>query len=237
MSVVAGPVVVPLKRSDIAKAIRTWDDAFKDDPLIRYVEGETPRPKPKPLKKGVMTAFLTIWRRRKISLTIKAGSALIIATPAKNQSGPPTPGDRVLDWIAGLMVKIWGRLGSAEQHKRQKEFQDKVKDAISKHLGDRVNDMLYLEIVATEPASQGRGYGGALVDAVTAVADSLLQESYLVSSNIANTEFYNSHGFKTARDILIGDQNPNWRKPPVVVKLMVRAIGGHNDEKYCDGIM
>lgn len=50
---------------------------------------------------------------------------------------------------------------------RTEEAQGKVHEAVSKSLGGRVDQMLYLDTLATEPASQGRGYGGALLDAIT----------------------------------------------------------------------
>jgi len=43
---------------------------------------------------------------------------------------------------------------------------------------------------------------------------------WLVSSNIANTAFYNSHGFQTIALILLGEDNPDWHAEPIVVSLV-----------------
>ncbi len=49
--------------------------------------------------------------------------------------------------------------------------------------------------------------------------------SWLMSSNVNNTGFYNSLGFVTEADILMGDDDPDWHTKPVVIKL-VRLVRG-----------
>ena len=75
-----------------------------------------------------------------------------------------------------------------------------------------MEDMIYVGLLATEPASQGKGYGGALLevinDFVSAIplinsrhylpqfssqADELSKATWLISSNTLNDPFYNSH--------------------------------------------
>lgn len=41
-----------------------------------------------------------------------------------------------------------------------------------------------------------------------------------MSSNINNTGFYNSLGFMAAADVLLGDNDPDWNAPPVVIKIV-----------------
>lgn len=44
---------------------------------------------------------------------------------------------------------------------------------------------------------------------------------YLVSSNVkANTKFYNSLGFKAIAEMQLGDENPTWKKPPIVIAVV-----------------
>jgi len=38
---------------------------------------------------------------------------------------------------------------------------------ISEVLGDRIKHMIYVNLLATQPQSQGHGYGGTLLDTVT----------------------------------------------------------------------
>lgn len=42
-----------------------------------------------------------------------------------------------------------------------------MQEAVSRTLGERVNQMWYVEGLCTDPNYQGRGYGGAVLDAVT----------------------------------------------------------------------
>lgn len=41
-----------------------------------------------------------------------------------------------------------------------------------------------------------------------------------MSSNIKNTAFYNSVGFNTVAEIVLGDTNPEWEHPPVIICLV-----------------
>lgn len=85
--------------------------------------------------------------------------------------------------------------------------------------------MRVINSLATNPDFQRRGYGGALVDEVTRRADKERRSSYLISSNTANTEFYNSHGFFTLAETVVGDNNPSWKGAPIPMPLMVRIYG------------
>jgi len=105
-------------------------------------------------------------------------------------------------------------------------------------IGDRVKEMIYVSLVATSPASQGRGYGSTLLKEVTTIvrsvsfhgiveywsckyqADQKGQAAWLKSSNIRNTAFYNSQGFQTVVTTAVGDDNPDWRQDPVIVSIV-----------------
>ena len=49
-------------------------------------------------------------------------------------------------------------------------------------------------------------------------ADALLCATYLTSSNVDNTQFYEACGFKTVAEITLGEGNPDWKEPPVIVQ-------------------
>ncbi|KIM46361.1 hypothetical protein M413DRAFT_441453 [Hebeloma cylindrosporum] len=91
---------------------------------------------------------------------------------------------------------------------------------ISEILGDRIKDMIYVNLLATQPQSQGHGYGGALLDIVTRLADAQGRAAYLSSSNVLNAGFYNSHGFKTVGEVYLGDDNPEWHQEPIILRLV-----------------
>lgn len=50
---------------------------------------------------------------------------------------------------------------------RTKEATKKIQQVVSETLGNRIDQMFYVNLLATDPLSQGRGYGGALLDAVS----------------------------------------------------------------------
>lgn len=112
-------------------------------------------------------------------------------------------------------------------------------ESISATLGERVDEMYYLDSLATAPEYQGRGYGGVLVDAVNHMvrggfdridrisahhmdhwqAEQHGRAIWLVST-LDNATFYGLHGYSIASRFTIGEANPTWHKPPVVITLV-----------------
>lgn len=45
-------------------------------------------------------------------------------------------------------------------------------------------------------------------------ADRLGCSSWLLSSNVINTPFYEHCGFSIAKELVMGDNNPTWTRPP-----------------------
>ncbi|KAL4265043.1 Acyl-CoA N-acyltransferase [Pleurotus pulmonarius] len=222
----ATPQISEIESRDIPTAVESWRLAFENDPLRRYMlDGKKPSRSWQFVEDLYMQWFLTVWRRRKIILTVEHGQSYVIATTPEIRE-PTTIIDRILDWTIVAMTWTWGLLRSAELRKRRKEVLQKITSATERVYGDRVKSMVHIDGLATSPQSQGRGYAGALLDAVTAKADAGSRATYLESSNVANTGFYESHGFRTIEEIQCGDDNPAWKEPPVVVKLMVRE---HNE--------
>lgn len=43
---------------------------------------------------------------------------------------------------------------------------------------------------------------------------------WLGSSNIDNTRFYERHGFATIATVTLGEDDPTWNEPPIVLKLV-----------------
>ncbi|KDQ29466.1 hypothetical protein PLEOSDRAFT_1112289 [Pleurotus ostreatus PC15] len=219
------PRITEMKSRDIPTAVESWRLAFENDPLRGYMlDGKKPSRGWQFVEDLYMRWFLIVWRRRKIMLTVEHGQSYVIATTPELRE-PSTIIDRILDWTIASTTWTWGLLRSAELKKRRKEVLGKITSATESIYGDRVKDMVHIDGLATRPQSQGRGYAGALLDTVTAKADAASQATYLESSNVANTGFYESHGFITVGEIVCGDDNPAWKEPPVVVKLMVREHG------------
>ena len=122
---------------------------------------------------------------------------------------------------------------------RTKEWEDKSKALSQKVLGSQIKEMMHVELLATDPSCQGRGYGGQVLDYATGFvseihylvftsstqatlfkADAQGRSMWLFSSNTNNTEFYNSHGFFTAGNVVLGEEDPAWDEPPVIVPIV-----------------
>jgi GNAT superfamily N-acetyltransferase len=73
----------------------------------------------------------------------------------------------------------------------------------------------YLQVVGTDPAKQGKGYGGVAIRRQLAVADAKGMPAYLESSKETNIPVYRSLGFEVTGEIRIPDGPvlyPMWRK-------------------------
>jgi hypothetical protein len=135
----------------------------------------------------------------------------------KNSTAPQYHGgslDRCTYWVAEIIGKIFvaltpnderqvcscclsSNLRRSQMIQRAKEVEIKVKNAVSRSLGDRINNMLYIDALATEPASQGWGYGSALLDSIGALvcSSSYLSKNCIqplcIASVIAHTLCHN----------------------------------------------
>ncbi|MDE3115072.1 MAG: GNAT family N-acetyltransferase [Pseudomonadota bacterium] len=76
----------------------------------------------------------------------------------------------------------------------------------------------YLQVIGTDPAAQGKGFGGRLMRRGLAVVDEAHAPAYLESSKEANIPIYQSFGFAVTGEIRIKD-GPTvyamWREPRV----------------------
>jgi len=73
----------------------------------------------------------------------------------------------------------------------------------------------YLQAIGTDPAKQGKGYGGVVIRRQLAAADEARMPAYLESSKEKNIPIYQSFGFEVAGEIKIPNGPtlwPMWRK-------------------------
>ncbi|HEY1711070.1 MAG TPA: GNAT family N-acetyltransferase [Rhizomicrobium sp.] len=73
----------------------------------------------------------------------------------------------------------------------------------------------YLQTIGTDPAKQGKGFGGAIMRQQLAVADAARMPCYLESSKDKNIPIYQSFGFKVTGEIRVPKGGPTiwpmWR--------------------------
>lgn len=74
----------------------------------------------------------------------------------------------------------------------------------------------YLQAIGTDPAKQGKGYGGVVMRRHLAVADEARMPCYLESSKDTNIPIYQSFGFEVTGEIRLPGGGPliwpMWRK-------------------------
>ncbi|KXN89609.1 2-amino-3-carboxymuconate-6-semialdehyde decarboxylase [Leucoagaricus sp. SymC.cos] len=186
---------------------------------VHQDQNRTQTPAVKDAIQFIMFWVMAYWKRRKIALTVDAGASIIFCTAPGFQEGVL---DCCIRWVAEIIGRIFTALSSGVEKKRSAEVEAKIRFAVYRSLGDRVGKMLYIDTLATEPASQGWGYGGALLDSIGALGDMTNQATWLKCTNEKNTGFYISHGYTVVDEAVVGDDNPDWHGAPVVIKIMVR---------------
>jgi len=75
----------------------------------------------------------------------------------------------------------------------------------------------YLQVIGTDPAKQGKGFGGIIMRDQLARADAAGMPCYLESSKDTNIPIYQSFGFAVTGEIKIPNGPtlwPMWREPP-----------------------
>ncbi|KAH9928721.1 uncharacterized protein B0H18DRAFT_246915 [Fomitopsis serialis] len=203
-----------LRYMGIFKAAVTADTAFADDPLFDYIED---RPYPKSSRRRCYTRLG--WYAAKVhsasAMTVNNGDAVLTFQLPRREARPI---ERTLYRLSKLLCRGLSR----EQQARFQEWRQKQAQAIRAAFGEREQDMFRVDGLATRPEKRHRGYGSALMAAANVRADELGLASWLSTSNIKNTAFYEHFGFATVHEYMVGEANPNWARPPVVVKIMVR---------------
>jgi GNAT superfamily N-acetyltransferase len=75
----------------------------------------------------------------------------------------------------------------------------------------------YLATLGTDPAHQGKGIGGALLEPVLARCDREGLPAYLESSKLANVPFYERFGWQVTSELVLPKGGPTlylmWREP------------------------
>ncbi|KAI0700776.1 hypothetical protein BC835DRAFT_1326425 [Cytidiella melzeri] len=212
----------PQSLGDIPEATRMGEDALEDDPLQHYLR-DTPDASTGHYRESWRLHFgasLAFPVRKGLVWTIGDSDAMVTSSwPADLLEDDL---DKLIKNALSLFTVVSDNMLTEQQRQRQTAFITLFRQAILEFLGNRVKDMFELGGLATRPSKQGRGYGSALVRVVTDLADAVGCATWLGSSNVQNTGFYESLGFVAITTISLGESDPTWNEPPVVVALMVR---------------
>jgi len=208
------------RHKDLPNITRTVRATAINDPLYKYISEHRVRNRWRDKLQQVLESMtLSKFIDHRTAWVVDSGDAFIFySDPAKHD----TRRHKLLSYFASIIRKLTTK---AEQKRRHTEFMTKMNAALKASLGDRMKEMYYLDHLATIPAKQGRGYATTLCRVFTDEADMRGLASYLVSSNVeANTRFYNHVGFRIVKEFLLGDDNPTWKRAPVVIAIMVREV-------------
>lgn len=224
----AVPVPRPIRLLDIPNIVHSKELSSAKDPL-RHWSRDTPDFHGNPLHDLSWRAeSYTTWAQfaaKGWGFTVDHGDAAVGYLPAKKTWSIL---DRMINSaIGGIFGVVYRFTLTSQQKTRGRELTRKLNRALEEALRGREDDMVCLRILYTTPARQGRGYASALVREVTKIADEQRRSTQLLSSNIANTEFYNSVGFVEKGRFTVGEDDPTWKEDPVTVSLMVRELPDH----------
>ncbi|KAI0066502.1 hypothetical protein BV25DRAFT_1878461 [Artomyces pyxidatus] len=234
------PAVELLKYANVPKASEMRRKAFYDDPVDSYV-WRTPDMK-QSWRGAVLRSLRTISTNRMIAryvrkeraLTILQGRALILFTPPASSltlrvQPSPFPKD-ILNQILLFFM-------TPQQKRRVNEVDTKHQAAFESVIGDQADKLFYVDLLCTDPSYQGQGLASMLLNTVLQMvraytpadfplrfrpisfprqADEAGRPAWLGSSNIRNTPFYESFGFRKMAEIVIGDDDPDWEREPFI---------------------
>ncbi|KAL1944248.1 hypothetical protein VTO73DRAFT_3433 [Trametes versicolor] len=198
--------VTPLRYGRISKAADTLQRAFANDPIMIYYGSADTVPFFHARWKLRHSVTLLDAVHQKRVLTVNQGDAVLeYGIPGNNT---PSTGYK-------LFHELLESFDTPELKRRKAEFRGKVMEFVRDAFGEQVNDMYDLQMLATAPEAQGRGYGSALVNAVTDMADAEGRDTWVITVNAS--EFYEHLGFQIVREGVLGDDNPSWEGKPVPV--------------------
>ncbi|KAH9846936.1 hypothetical protein C2E23DRAFT_536646 [Lenzites betulinus] len=219
--------VLPMKRSDIPRGADTIHRAFLEDSLMVYFTTVDTAPFAEARAKARYYLMFDSGIRQNRVLTVDAGKA---AMKYQIPGGPGDPWPHV--YAEAVLRKV---ADTRELTKRLIEFVEKVKELVLDAFGEKVADMYEIQSLGTAPEVQGRGYGSALVTAVTDMADADGHDVWLVTTDAY--AFYEGLGFSIIRSATLGDENPTWEGEPVPIRVMVRRTKGiHFSEKNFNAV-
>ncbi|HNR31803.1 MAG TPA: GNAT family N-acetyltransferase [Candidatus Hydrogenedentes bacterium] len=179
--------VVLLPHENYADVAALIARAFRDDPLTCFM---LPDPA---TRRWSMEWIHTRWFRVVGALggtfTTQGGGGVAVWWP-------PGGRDRITLWRIARAGLLWTplRVGWAYTQRMREAYAD-----VERHAEAFRAPHWYLDILAVDPASQGRGLGGALIRHVTERADRDRLPCYVVTHNLRNVPYYERFGFRLLR--------------------------------------
>ncbi|CCM00287.1 uncharacterized protein FIBRA_02317 [Fibroporia radiculosa] len=218
------PELRPLAYADLPRAVDMFMKANEDNPSRHYID-DTPDACAKASKFANWIGLFIGSARAAIkheAWTIGGGDSVVCySSPSDTLSRRRKRLYTILDWLVDASDKSLSRIfRSSRQRARRAEFSAKITAAASGGIGNRVDQLISIDYLATAADKQGRGYASRLVNQVTAMADAQSRGTWLFTGQY-NVGFYERLGFVNVREFALGD-DPTWTKGPVVLCVMLR---------------
>jgi ribosomal protein S18 acetylase RimI-like enzyme len=191
-------IINPLSSSDIDHASKVMARAFHEDPMMTYIIPE-PERRPGLLRWFMLTSFRYGLRYGEVYTTDKLEGATIWLTPGNTTM---TFGRMLRAGMMAFPFKMG--LGAFNRFMKMVDYAEKG------HKKMMPGPHWYLLGIGVEPACQGQGIGGFLMQPVLARADAERLPCYLETMNEANLPFYQKYGFKVALAGHVQEGLPLW---------------------------
>jgi ribosomal protein S18 acetylase RimI-like enzyme len=173
-----------------AEAIRLLAEAFADNPLNVAVIGGSRSTRVRSNAAGIRAVLPTAERCGHVRVARDGGvpCGVLIAAPPGAYPFPRPSAPALLRSLVGQGLRVAGRWREAFE----------ALDAV--HPRD---PRWYLSLLGVAPARQGRGFGGALLDAWLARVDDDGLPAWLETDREANLAFYGARGFGVEHELRV----------------------------------
>jgi len=187
-------------RKDLDELDATLEDAFADDPMMRWIyPDDATRPE-----------FSRAFMRSGLEIGFPHGH--VYTTGANEGAAIWAPPDVDL-FDDATITQMFGMLGE-QIGTRSDEVGAGLLQINEQHPHDEPH--FYLFILGTKQEKQGSGLGSTLIREVLDRCDRQGLPAFLESSNIRNVPFYERHGFKVITEVTLSPEftaRPMWRDP------------------------
>ena len=198
-----GRIVRPIVSTDLQSAVGAMARAFHDDPVMTWIFPDEAMRRRR-LPPFFASAIRGNMRQGNTEVIVTGGQVLGCAIWLAPGTWRP-PLRRQLMATPSVILRLRSRLAVASTtygallavHPQKPHW--------------------YLSGIGTDPPVQGTGVGGALMRSRLARCDATREAAYLESSKESNVPFYERHGFRVTRELVIPGGGPRfwlmWREP------------------------
>lgn len=191
------------------KAADSWTKAFENDLLMKYLSADLRTPPEQSKMVYAHFGALLLYGLTKIVLVIDGGASVLVATPSKStrKSGYlASQAIRFVEWLPSAVTGL----------KRAADANAKMERMRQDNLGQRKDEMFWINAVFTHPEHQKRGYAGRLLDTLLKLAD-LSGQGCFLECGPENVAFYKGRGFNVVDNVILESEGSR-----VEIRLMVR---------------